>query len=159
MEMNVKVFQQITDSLLRKHYGIEINDTVISDDRVAEQAIEKKICPHQAVSELADEGGFNRIDIQWGFGIPARAALTEKDEIAAYKDIWPLFGGGEEIVHCPQCGARTDFVELLGDLQLHSCLDTSCEKKFLIEFNDEEEADQCLQDFIIDNAPQGVWSW
>ena len=38
----------------------------------------------------------------------------------------------EDIVNCPYCGARTDFIELENSKQLHNCL--NCKSEFLTEF-------------------------
>ena len=49
-----------------------------------------------------------------------------------------LFGHGEEPTTCPECGARTDFVELpvLKEMLYHKCLNVDCKFRFLTELDD-----------------------
>ena len=44
----------------------------------------------------------------------------------------PIFLGCDQPETCRKCGARTDFIELTNDLQLHRCL--ACQNGYLVEF-------------------------
>jgi hypothetical protein len=46
------------------------------------------------------------------------------------------FIGHEEIPNCPQCGSRTDFIELSEDKQQHQCLDSDCKFEFFLDLED-----------------------
>jgi hypothetical protein len=65
-----------------------------------------------------------------------------------------MYGYGEEMVHCPRCGSRTDFGELPRDgWQVHVCL--SCNHSFIAVPEDPEESEaEPARTF----AWQGTWS-
>jgi len=61
------------------------------------------------------------------------------------KDL-PVFSNGdnEQQTVCPQCGARTEFVEQPGSIQEHKCLSPSCGFEFLLDLecgDPDEESD------------------
>lgn len=78
--MNAKKFQEVSHALLQKHYGLHINDTYLSEDRIVEQCVAQRFRPFQIVAEHAQEAGLERIDISGPFGTPCQAAITSSDE-------------------------------------------------------------------------------
>lgn len=49
----------------------------------------------------------------------------------------PVFIGHEQPETCAKCGARTDFVVITNNLQVHEC--PNCEKAYFLEFDKEAE--------------------
>lgn len=45
--------------------------------------------------------------------------------------------GTDDIVTCPKCGSRTDFLELSDTIQEHDCL--SCKYEFVVEIEETDE--------------------
>lgn len=78
--MDVKRFQEIAAVLLKKHYGLELNDTELHDDNIVRQYIEQGFRPYQVIAEHADESDLDRIDLDGGYGVPSKAPITEEDE-------------------------------------------------------------------------------
>lgn len=79
MTTDIKIFQQVVDRLYRAHYGITVDDTALSDDRVAGSYVSCGMRPHEAVNELAEEAGLERID-QADACFHGSALLTGEDE-------------------------------------------------------------------------------
>lgn len=49
-----------------------------------------------------------------------------------------IFIGTDQPETCRVCGARTDFIELGRELQLHECL--NCARVYFVEFDDDMDA-------------------
>lgn len=51
----------------------------------------------------------------------------------------PVYIFGEEIVTCPMCGSRTDFIEVDDHKQQHECLNPNCKHEFFVEFEEDQD--------------------
>lgn len=80
--MSVKCFQAIAAALLKKHYGLELNDTHLHDEEVVAECIKQGYRPYQVVAEHAEEADLYRIDC-FDYGVPSKTAITAADEDAA----------------------------------------------------------------------------
>ena len=85
--MSVKRFQEIAAALLKKHYGLELNDTHLYDDVIVTECIGLGYRPFQVVAEHAREAGLDRIDKGAGFGVPSKIAITVDDEDAVIQHL------------------------------------------------------------------------
>lgn len=78
--MNQEVYAQVVDTLFRRHYGISINDTLLSEERYLRECMEHGQKPYEAVNEVANKWDLDRIDGRYG---ERRRPLTPNDERAA----------------------------------------------------------------------------
>lgn len=85
--MNTKQFQDISAALLKKHYGLSLNDTHLCDDAIVDQCINQGYRPYQVVAEHAAEADIDRIDKSGAWGIPSKAAVTATDEDDAIRQL------------------------------------------------------------------------
>lgn len=85
--MTVQRFQQIVAVLLQRHYGLELNDTNLWDERIVALLIAQGLRPYQVVNVHAEEADLDRIDKEGFYGVPSKAALTEQDEVSAAKSV------------------------------------------------------------------------
>lgn len=60
--MNVELFQRIADYMLKKHYGITLDDTYLHKKRIVAECINQGFRPYQVLNEHADESDIVRID-------------------------------------------------------------------------------------------------
>lgn len=81
--MSVKCFQAIAAALLKKHYGLELNDTHLHDEEVVAECIKQGYRPYQVVAEHAEEADLYRIDCFGFYGVPSKKAITAADETGA----------------------------------------------------------------------------
>ncbi|MCK9987776.1 MAG: hypothetical protein AzoDbin1_04248 [Azoarcus sp.] len=86
-QMTVHAFQQIAAVLLRRHYGLELNDTNLWDQRIVALLIAQGLRPYQVVNVHATESDLDRIDKSGFYGVPSKEALTEQDEASAAKSV------------------------------------------------------------------------
>ncbi len=131
--MNIQNFQSIATHLLQKHYGLTLNDTEFSEQRSVQVILAHGQRPYEAINELAEERDLHRTDLEGPWGTPSKQQLTKADEDLALAKSLSVFEMGEEIVHCPTCGSRTNFGELGGQRQHHTCLNASCGAEFITE--------------------------
>ena len=80
--MTVARFQKIAARLLAKHYALNLNDTLLDDELIAQECINQGCRPFQAVAEVADEADLVRFDMQGPYGVPSKDAITAADEDA-----------------------------------------------------------------------------
>lgn len=83
--MNVQRFQEIASVLLTRHYGLSLNDTHLHDEAIVLECIEHGLRPYEVVAEHADEADLDRIDIEGGYGVPSKSAITAADEDNAFQ--------------------------------------------------------------------------
>jgi len=84
---SVQQFQQVSAILLKKHYGLELNDTELWDTDIVRQCIEQRLRPYQIIVEHANEADLHRIDQAGFYGVPSQAPITADDEMLAYLQI------------------------------------------------------------------------
>ena len=72
-------------------------------------------------------------------GTIADSRKTNKGDVMSLSDLAdvPVFIGHEQPETCGKCGARTDFIVLAKNLQVHEC--PNCEKVYFLEFDEEAE--------------------
>lgn len=80
----VQQFQQVSAILLKKHYGLDLNDTELWDTNIVQQCIEQRLRPYQVIVEHAHEADLHRIDQAGFYGVPSQAPITADDEMLAY---------------------------------------------------------------------------
>lgn len=81
--MEVNQFQQVSERLLKKHYGLTLNDTHLYDEKIVQECINQGYRPFQVVAEHAEEADLDRIDKEGFYGVPSKAPITAEDEAAA----------------------------------------------------------------------------
>lgn len=81
--MNVQEFQTISAILLKKHYGICLDDTRISDVKFVIQCISQGWQPFEVIAEHAEDTDLVRIDVDGFYGVPSMMAITIEDQEAA----------------------------------------------------------------------------
>ncbi len=79
--MDIQTYQNISTQLLKKHYGLELNDTELSDESLVQSLIDDDVRPYAYINEMAQDFFIDRVDICWNFGKP----LTQLDEQACVK--------------------------------------------------------------------------
>lgn len=138
--MNVQLFQQIAEMLLQTHYGLSLDDTHLTEEKIVAECIGKSFRPYQVVNEHAEESDLVRIDIKGYYGVPSHCALSSQDELNALGIVNPIEINGDQPTECPHCGARTEFddVKLFDgkegeNQQYHRCPDKNCGYEFLSE--------------------------
>ncbi len=80
-------FQEVANELLTKHFGIDINDTMLWDEDIVTEVIKAGFQPFQVVQENAEEAGLTRIDGDFWHGAAAHPAITEQDQLAALENV------------------------------------------------------------------------
>lgn len=85
--MSIKRFQEISAALLTKHYGLDLNDTSLTEDDIVAQCIKQGARPYQVVAEHAQEADLYRVDVKGDYGIPSKRAITEADEDAVIQNL------------------------------------------------------------------------
>lgn len=81
--MDIARFQEISAVLLRKHYGLGLNDTLLWDRVIVASYLQEGTRPFEAVAEHASETDLDRVDVFQLFDLPSQAPITEADEEAA----------------------------------------------------------------------------
>lgn len=79
-------FQQIAGHLLKKHYGLELSDTHLHDEKIVAECIRQGYRPYQVVAEHAEEADLDRID-KSEYGVPSKAGINTADEDAAIQHL------------------------------------------------------------------------
>lgn len=138
--MNVGLFQRIADEMLQKHYGISLDDTYLSDEKIVAGCIGQGFRPYQIINEHAEEADLVRIDIEGFYGVPSHCALSSQDELNALLIVNPIEILGDQPTTCPYCGARTEFDDVKSfageeseTQQHHRCPAKECGYEFLAE--------------------------
>lgn len=90
--MEVQKFKAIAACLLARHYGVEIDETSLREQRVCESMMRAGARPYEVVNAHANDIGLFRVDVRGDFGMPTRACLTAEHESSAGK----LLGLAEE---------------------------------------------------------------
>lgn len=85
--MDVNQFQQVSELLLKKHYGLTLNDTLLHDATIVRECIKQGYRPFQIVAEHAEEADLDRADRRGFYGVPSKAPITAQDEAAALLEI------------------------------------------------------------------------
>lgn len=80
-------FMKIANVLLRKHYGIQLNDTDMCETSTVVALMERGVRPYKAVSDWAEETDLGRMDKEGFYGTPSRDVITEADELAAISQL------------------------------------------------------------------------
>lgn len=149
--MNIQLFQQVAQLLLKTHYGHDLNDTRLSEPDYVAVVMENATRPFEYLNMHAEDTDLDRIDLE-SYGIPSKAALTLRDELRALGQVNPIEVLGEQPATCPHCAARTDFDVLEAGLynpeekqQHHRCLAQACGYEFLSEEDDEDPPVALLQ--------------
>ena len=181
--MNTQLFQQIAQFLLKKHYGLELNDTRLSEPDYVAIVVGNSTRPFEYLNEHAEDCDLDRVDLDGPWGIPSQRPLTQRDELIALSQVNAVVLLSDQPTACPICAARTDFEVLEVGLesaeskeQHHRCL--NCGYEFIAddeaaspgELNDRyagtiikdspEDYDaleiQGVRDFHAPNDPQGT---
>ena len=71
-----KFYSQIVEGLLKKFYGVELNDTYLDDSFVIAQAIDDEMHPYEIVNEWANECGATKLSSSSWF----ESSLSLNDE-------------------------------------------------------------------------------
>lgn len=77
--MKQERYAQVVDALFRNHYGISINDTLLSEERHLRRCMDLGQRPYEAVNEVATKWDLDRVDGRYG---ERRCPLTPNDEKA-----------------------------------------------------------------------------
>lgn len=78
--MNTQYFQQVAQELLNRHYGINLNDTDLSELQNVQYAIDEGLKPYQAVVNYAEARSLVRVDKTGFYGVPSTEPINESDE-------------------------------------------------------------------------------
>lgn len=132
LTMNISLFKRIAKHMLRKHYGLAIEDTHFSVDAVVQRELAFNIRPFEALNEYAEDYRLELID-KPTFG--KSSILTLTDEVQAMAECQPVCIIDSDPMTCVQCSSRTHFNLLRNNRQIHTC----CNKECLHEFIAEEE--------------------
>lgn len=87
MQLNVEQYQEVASVLLRKHYGITLNDTDLCEETVVRQYVKQGARPFEVIAEHADDVGMVRVDKEGFYGIPSTSEITAEDEEAALREV------------------------------------------------------------------------
>lgn len=142
--MNVKLFQQLADHLLKAHFGIELNDTGLTEADHVQAVIAAGVRPYQYLNEHAEDCELCRIDKRGFYDVPMAVPLTLEEELTALRAVQAIQLLGEDPANCPVCSSRTDFDEIDRAVELsdsgqqhHKCLNDQCGHEFIAEFDTE----------------------
>lgn len=135
--MNVQLFKKLAGQLLEIHYGLDLNDTRISEDKVVSDFIQQNLRPYQAVNEHAEKTDLDRSDLNGFYGDPSKASLAAQDEYMALALVNQIQLLCEQPMTCPLCSSRTAFDDLECGKQHHRCLAVACGHEFMAEEDDE----------------------
>ncbi len=92
-QMNVQNFQTISTVLLKKHYGICLNDTRLCEKEFVKACIRQGWRPFEVIADHADDCDLVRIDEPGFYGMPSHKAITLEDEEAAAREVRAEHGG------------------------------------------------------------------
>lgn len=81
MRYDVLRWQQLAHQLLTVHFGIDLNDTDLSDEVVAGQMLDAGITPAEAINHLVDK--FGLVKLKASDFIPRSSYVSEADELVA----------------------------------------------------------------------------
>lgn len=74
-------YQLIADYLLKKHFGLTLNDTDLHDNAVVQQLVESNIPVYEVINQLVEKYQLDRIDQNyWSSACPL---LAMKDYLVA----------------------------------------------------------------------------
>ena len=79
-ELDVESFKSVATALLKKHYALDLNDTLLTDDHIVQQCIAQGYRPFEVINEHASEADLERIDVSGDYGIPSKLQLIPLDE-------------------------------------------------------------------------------
>lgn len=137
--MNVQLFQQIADVLLQTHYGLSLDDTYLTEEKIVTGCIGQGLRPYQVINEHAEEADLVRIDIEGFYGVPSHCLISSQDELNALWVANPIEILSDQPTTCPYCGTRTEFDDvglITGEgtmQQHHRCPGKNCGYEFLAE--------------------------
>ena len=132
MRISVNLYQKIASQLLQTAFGLDLNDSRLSEEKVVALCIAHGVRPYQELNEHAREADLVRTDLPEVWGVPVAADLTAADEYKALATVNGIHALGEDVTHCPYCASRTDFEEW-GPQQHHKCLNVACGQEFMAE--------------------------
>lgn len=81
--MEIPTFKKVAEALLRKHYGLQLNDTALSDDGVVRLLLDRNFRPFEVVVSIADDVELVRIDVEGPYGTRSSQPITADDEFKA----------------------------------------------------------------------------
>jgi hypothetical protein len=83
-------FQAISDALLKRHYGVSMEDTPLRDLRVVSWFIDAYLSPHEAVNQFVEACGWLKHSLVWSFpgSFPSNYVTLEEEMevIMAHQD-------------------------------------------------------------------------
>lgn len=85
--MDIHQFQRCAAQLLKKHYGLALNDTHLCDEAFVTECVSRGWRPFQVIAEHAEDADLVRVDLQGDYGVASKAPITAADELAALKEI------------------------------------------------------------------------
>lgn len=100
--MNVRLFQCICELLLQKHYGLELDDTMLYEPQIAKECIETGHRPYELISEHAREADLDRIDKAGMNGVPSKERLTLWDEASVSAQLAESLSAWQPIATAPK---------------------------------------------------------
>lgn len=128
--MNLALFKTIAGHMLKKHFDLDIEKTHFAIDKVVQREIAYNVHPFEALNELVEEFGHDRIDVFPSMSKTMK--LTQADEVEAMIEI----GLTRTIAHDPltcKCGADTTLKFVVMGKQLRACTNPDCRHEFLAE--------------------------
>ena len=81
--LDVSQFQKVSEKLLEKHYGLNLNDTDLNNEGRVQECINHGYRPYQVIAAHAEELDLDRIDLDGYYGVPSKAPITAEDEASA----------------------------------------------------------------------------
>ena len=86
-ELTTVEFQRVASMLLRKHYGIDLGDTHLTEESVVNDHLLAGDRPYEVVADHALKMDLDRIDAQSGYGLASKVSINEKDEMIILKEL------------------------------------------------------------------------
>lgn len=87
MDTAIREYQTIAVYLLKKHFGLTLNDTNLHDDAVVQELVELNVPVFEAINQLVEKYHLDRIDQNaWS---PRSPLLTPSNFLVAILEIVP----------------------------------------------------------------------
>lgn len=87
MDIAIREYQTIAVYLLKKHFGLTLNDTNLHDDAVVQELVELNVPVFEAINQLVEKYHLDRIDQNaWS---PRSPLLTPSNFLVAALEIAP----------------------------------------------------------------------
>lgn len=127
--MQASLFRKLAAYLLQTHYGLDLDDTTLSEDYPAGVAQGDRV--FLLINMLSNKYDLQRLDSK------DNQPLSIFDEVKGLAATSLTLVLGEQQTCCPLCGHRTNFTELNCTTQIHDCMNPNCENVFITQFDQE----------------------